>query len=173
MKYKITWETDYLRAELLEQQTPEELRSFLGAVFWASMERLQSRILICAGASTPLFAAESDEVLPYLKRIAWHGSNRIVVVAASGLRNEHLETRARQQGINLWSFPDEAAAIRWLRDRRRGYDRRRAPRRIGGGGEPRDGAASPSRMVEDRRRDQDRRQAQRRIVAEALRSPLM
>jgi hypothetical protein len=167
MRYLITLETDYLRAELLGQDTFEETRSFLHAVFWASIEHLRSHVLICARSTKPLFGADVEEVFPYMKRIAWYRSNKIALVGNAvppGLSSKHIETHAQRHGINLCSFPDEAAALRWFHDRRKRRERRYARRRIDAEGSSRDVAAGP-RPIEDRRRLQDRRSVARRAVS--------
>ncbi len=45
------------------------------------------------------------------------------------LSHEYIEVIARQRGLNVRSFRDEAAALAWLNDRRLQPDRRQQPER--------------------------------------------
>jgi len=161
LKYLMTLEAGYLRAELINQESRRQTRAFLHAVFRASLENLRSRVLIYVRSSKPLYLAGCVDVLPDMKRIAWYQSNKIAIVgnsASLGSPGDYIETRARQQGLNLSFFPDEAAALRWFHDRRQGS------RRVTDGNYRHDGAASLRRAIEDQRRGQDRRQAPRHTV---------
>jgi len=160
LKYLMTLEAGYLRAELINQESLRQTRAFVRAVFRASLENLRSRILIYVRSPKPLYLAGCVDVLPDMKRIAWYRSNKIAIVgnnASLGSPGD-IETRARQQGLNLSFFPDEAAALRWFHDRRQG------PRRVNDGNYRRDEAASPRRAIEDQRWGQDRRQAPPHVV---------
>jgi hypothetical protein len=131
MKYTITIEPDFLRAELRAHAGGADIRAFLHAVFWAGVQHLRSNVVIEVRSAAPLFADSSDpdplDVFPYVKRIAWYRTNRIALVQSAsqvGLPVEKIEAGARARRINLRCFEDEATALRWFHDRRV-QDRRR------------------------------------------------
>jgi len=160
LQYLISLEADYLRAELIDQESLRQTRVFLDAVFRTSLDNLRSRVLICARSPKPVRLARCVHVLPDMKGIAWYRPNKIAIVrnrASLDLPDKDIQRRARQRGLNLSFFPDEAAALRWFHDRRRG------PRRGSEADYSHDEAASSGGAVEDQRRQQDRRQAQRHI----------
>jgi hypothetical protein len=159
LRYLITLEPGYLRAELIDQGSLSQTRAFLHAVFRASLENVRSRVLIYARSPKPLHLAGCVDALPDMKRNAWYRSNKIAIVGNSarlGFPGNDIEARARQQGLNLSLFPDEGAALRWFHDRRQGS------RRAGDGNDRHDETA-PRPATEDQRQRQDRRQAPRHI----------
>jgi hypothetical protein len=160
LRYLISLEEGYLRAELIDQESLGQAKAFLRAVFRASLENVRSRVLICARSPKPLPLAGCIAALPDVKRNAWYRSNKIAIVGNSarlGFPGDDIEARARRQGLNLSLFPDEGAALRWFHDRRQGW------RRVDDGNHSHDEAA-PRPAIEDQRRRQDRRQAPRHIV---------
>ena len=160
LRYLISLEEGYLRAELIDQQSRGQTKSFLRAVFRASLENVRSRVLIYARSPKPFHLDRCIGALPDVKKNAWYRSNKIAIVskgARLGLPGDDIEARARRQGLNLSLFPDEAAALRWFHDRRQGW------RRVDDGNHSHDEAA-PRPAIEDQRRRQDRRQAPRHIV---------
>jgi hypothetical protein len=85
----------------------------------------------------------------YFRQIARTPRHRIALTAEGAdlqASHEYLELLARQRGVNVRSFRDEAEALRWLRDRRlqpdrrqreerrTGAERRQGPRRTAQGG---------------------------------------
>jgi hypothetical protein len=154
LRYLISLEEGYLRAELIDQKSLRQTKAFLRAVFQASLENVRSRVLIYARSPKPLHLDRCIGALPDVKKNAWYRSNKIAIVGNSaklGFPGIDIETRARQQGLNLSLFPDEGAALRWFHDRRQGS------RRAG-----HDEALRPA--IEDQRRREDRRQAPPHIV---------
>lgn len=169
MRYQITIEADYLRAELQALESREEIRAFVHAVFSASVEYLRALVLIDVRSEKPLFSEGSEEIFPYMKRIAWYQSNKIAVIGnalAPGISDMHIRKSAQQHGINLFGFPDEAEALRWLRDRRR-YERRSSGRRsMGLSSEGKN--VVPSQLLNDRRQRREQRQTSRRVNQEGF-----
>jgi hypothetical protein len=159
LRYLISLEEEYLRAELIDQESLRQTKAFLRAVFQASLENVRSRVLICARSPKPLPLAGCIAALPDVKRNAWYRSNKIAIVGNSarlGFPGDDIEARARGQGLNLSLFPDEAAALRWFHDRRQGS------RRVDDGNHGHDEALRPA--IEGQRRREDRRQAPLHIV---------
>jgi len=165
MKYAITVEPDFLRAELLEHRTAVEARAFMHAVFWATVQHLRSNVLVIVGSATPLFSDRSpsgdEDIFPYVKRIAWYRTNRIALVLpeateAGQLSAAEVESRGRQRRINLRTFSDQPSALQWFRDRR-SQDRRQAEVRLNARPTTPERHADHSRQILDRRHATDRR----------------
>ena len=128
MKYQFTMERGFLRADLLDRETAEETRAFLEAVVLASINHRCWRILVHVRLSKPLFTIERHGVLRTLKRIASDPAHKIALLGDTlelGMSHDYVSLLGRQQGICLRSFQSEAAAVEWLKDRRR--EERRQP----------------------------------------------
>ncbi len=161
MKYVLTLEAEFLKAELFERESLDDARAFLHSVFWASVQHLRANVLIDVRSEKPLFSSQDDEIFPFVRRLAWYRTNRIALIGnvqATELPNAEVESHAGDRGIRLRSFTDEASALKWFRDRR-GADRRQALIRL------RSKSSRPVRMapraegVSERRESRDRRQS--------------
>jgi len=129
MKYSISTEGGFVRAEMLDRETAEETRMFLHAVVSAVINLRCSRVLISVRLSKPLFTVERHGVLKLLKRIASDPTHKIALLGDTvelGMSHDYVSLLGRQQGISLRSFQMEAQAVEWLKDRRRGQERRQA-----------------------------------------------
>src|ERR1700704_3507209 len=130
MKYQITMERGFLRADLLDRETAEETRAFLQAVVLASVNHRCSRVLVHVRLSNPLFTVERHGVLRSFKKIASDPSHRIALLGDTlelGMSHDYVSLLGRQQGIRIRSFQREAEAVEWLKDRR--WEERREPGR--------------------------------------------
>ena len=130
--YKITAEPDYLRAELFERETVEETRAFLDAVVRDNANHRRSCILILVRASKPIFQVVPHGLMEHFEELSGTSPGRIALVGDTRdlhLSHEYIELIARQHGLNVRSFRDEAAALAWLNDRRDPQDRRQQPER--------------------------------------------
>ena len=144
MNYSISTENGFLRADLLERETADETRTFLQAVVLATVNHRCSRVLVHVRLSKPLFTVERHGVLRTLKRIASDPTHKIALLGDTlelGMSHDYVSLLGRQQGICLRSFQSEAAAVEWLKDRRR--EERRQPGQT---------AATPLERREDERR---------------------
>ena len=130
--YKITAEPGYLRAELFERETVEETRAFLDAVVRDNATHRRSRVLILVRASKSIFQVVAHGLMECFEELSATVPGQIALVGDTRdlrLSHEYIEVIARQHGLNVRSFPDEAAALAWLNDRRQPHDRRRQPER--------------------------------------------
>jgi len=130
--YKITAEPDYLRAELFERETVEETRAFLDAVVRSNANHRRSRVLILVRASKSIFQVVAHGLMECFEELSATKPGQIALVGDTRdlrLSHEYIEVIARQRGLNVRSFRDEAAALAWLNDRRQQHDRRRQPER--------------------------------------------
>ena len=58
MRLKIVRETDYLRVELQDRQTPEEMRGAISAILAQCRAQGVSSVLVSTRASRPLFKVQ-------------------------------------------------------------------------------------------------------------------
>ena len=133
MAYRITVEADFVRAELAHRETVEETRDFLQALLRYSES--YTSLLIQVRNSKPVFHVERHGLLEYFRQIARTPAHRIALVAEGAdlqASHDYLELLARQRGVNVRSFRDEAEALHWLRDRRQQQDRRQRDERRAG-----------------------------------------
>ena len=129
MEYQISTENGFLKAELLDRETADETRQFLQSVVLASVNHRCSRVLVSVRLSKPLFTIERNGVLRTLKRIAADPTHKIALLGDTvelGMSHDYVSLLGRQQGICLRSFHREAQAVEWLKDRRRGEERRQS-----------------------------------------------
>src|SRR5262245_49429274 len=135
MYYEVAPEPGYLRTTLFSRETVEEMREFIRAVIEANREHQREAILMDIRASRPIFHSEPNGFLNYLRTLIAGSSWRIALLGDDPelrLSHEYLALLGRQRGITIWSFRDEAAALRWLTNRRHRDERRqRVDRRQG------------------------------------------
>jgi len=127
MQYKIAMESGFLRADLLERETAEEMRRFLRAVVFESVRHGCPRVLVHVRSSKTLFTVEKFGVLETFKRLASDPAHKIAFVGDTvemGMSHDYVALLARQQGITLRNFHNESQAVEWVRDRRRPEERR-------------------------------------------------
>jgi len=120
MLYKITIEADHLRAELFNRETMEETRVFLQIVASSAVKHVRPGILISVRSSNPVFTVERSGFLVYFKRVAEDPEHRIALLGDSeelGISHQYVELIGRQHGLNVQSFRDEGAALRWIRNK--------------------------------------------------------
>jgi hypothetical protein len=135
MRYRITVERDYLRAELFNRETAQETREFLVAVGAEARKHQRHQLLISVHASRAIFKVEAYGALDYFAQLGGLSRYRIALTADSDelrFAQQYLESLARQRAVNVRSFRSEQAALDWLRDRRWMPDRRQAQRQFPG-----------------------------------------
>jgi len=131
MKYQITVEPGYLRADLYYRKTAAETREFLDAVAAEGIKHQRWRILISVHASRSIFTVEKygissflDLAVRYAEKIALHADAIELHIA-----HDYIALLARARGINVRTFRNEAAAIEWLKDQRYRSERRQRTER--------------------------------------------
>ena len=136
MRYEITVEPDYLKADLFDRKTAGETREFLVAVAAEARKHQRMRILLSIHASRALFKVAQYGILDYFKelgglpkkyRVALTGDSEVIRIS-----QQYIESLARQHSLNVRSFQSEQAALNWLRDRRWLPDRRERHERFEG-----------------------------------------
>ncbi len=135
MRYEITVEPDYLKADLFDRKTAGETREFLVAVAAEARKHQRMRILLSIHASRALFKVAQYGILDYFKELGALSRYRIALTGDSEelrISQDYVESLARQYGLNVRSFQSEQAALNWLRDRRWPPDRRQREERFEG-----------------------------------------
>lgn len=130
MLCEITLERGYLKAELFDRQTAEEMRTALAAVAAEARKLGCSRILVSVHASRTIFKVDESGLLDCFRELAAASQCRVALTADSEelrLSHEYMASVAQGAGINVRSFPSQQAALGWLRDRRWLPDRRLRP----------------------------------------------
>ena len=163
MGYRITAEPDILRAELFDRETVEETQTFLRAVVREGGKYRRSGILILVRSSKPIFQVVPHRLIEYFEELSASSPRRIALVGdTKDLRMSHdyIELLARQQGLEVRSFPDETAALLWLKHQRQRQDRRQQ-----GGMDRRE--SQERRQRQERRAQNERRSRERRASSES------
>ena len=117
MLYKITIESDYLRAELFNRETMEETRAFLQIVASSAAAHGRSRVLMSVRSSNSIFTVERSGFLSYFKKLTADPEHKIALLGDSeelGISHQYVELIGRQHGANVQAFRDEAAALQWI-----------------------------------------------------------
>ena len=117
MLYKIAIEPGYLKAELFNRETMGQTREFLQLVAEAAMKHGRSRVLISVRSSNPVFTVERSGFLAYFRKLSADPSHKIALLGDSeelGISHQYIELIARQHGVRVKSFREEASALRWF-----------------------------------------------------------
>jgi hypothetical protein len=117
MRYKIEAREGYLRAEMIERETPQETREFALAAHAAMVEKGISRVVAIVRASRPIFRVEEYQLTELLKLTSGVAEARLALVSDSpevAAAHQYVELIASQKGIALRAFASEAEAVQWL-----------------------------------------------------------
>jgi|SRR5882672_8044839 len=115
--YRVSAEQGYLRAELFNRQTAEETKEFLETVLASALQHRLPLVLICVRNSAPIFTVERYGFSRYLD-LAFESKYKIALVGDTlelRIAHQYIATMARIRGVKLRAFPEESAAIGWLR----------------------------------------------------------
>jgi len=115
--HRISAEPGYLRSELFDRRTVDETRKFLEVVLAEALKHRIPQVLICVRNSIPIFTVERYGFSHYLD-LAFESKYKIALVGDSlelRIAHQYVATMARMRGVKLRAFPEEAAAIAWLK----------------------------------------------------------
>jgi hypothetical protein len=118
MRYVITVQPSYLKADLHDRQTAEETREFLEAVAREGIQNEKWRVLVSVHDSAPIFTVEKYGLSSFIE-VAQKYAEKIALVADSRevrMAHEYAAVLVRLAGINVKTFREEAPAIAWLED---------------------------------------------------------
>jgi hypothetical protein len=106
----------YIRAAVEGRDSAEQMREFLLAVHAASKQHDCARIVISIRRSRAVFKPEDYGLNGYVNELVTPACQIALVGDTEDVRsaNEYIELVARQQGMNVRAFRDEAAAVRWV-----------------------------------------------------------
>jgi len=127
MLCEITVEAGYLKVDLFNRHTAEEMRDALAAIATEARKHRRSQILISVHASSPIFKVEQYGLPDYFRELGETSKCRIALTGDSRelrLSQQYIASVAQRNGVNLRSFSDEPAALQWFKDRRWLQDRR-------------------------------------------------
>lgn len=119
MRSKIVVEKDYVRAEIIGRETADETGQFLKALSAAVLEHGRSRVLVVVRESRAIFKVEDYGLSEYFKAMTGQARARVALVGDSSesfAAHGYIELLARQRGLSVRAFRDEAAALEWLRE---------------------------------------------------------
>jgi hypothetical protein len=132
MQHWITTEHGHLKAKLFNRESAEEMLEFIRAVALENQNLRLATVLMDIRGSRPLFHFSGNGFLDDLKRLSAEPACRIALLGDTvelRLSNDYLALLARQQGLNVRSFRNELAALKWLSERRSRQERRRESER--------------------------------------------
>ncbi len=115
---KIVLENDHLRAEMHGRETAAETATFIKEAAGAALKHGHTRVLIVVRESRAIFKVEDYGLSEYFKAMAERTGYRIALVGDSSesyAAHGYIEVLARQRGLAVRAFRDEAAALQWLR----------------------------------------------------------
>jgi hypothetical protein len=116
MRFSVEPRQGYLYAALEGRDTAAQMREFLLAVHAASKQHDCAKIVISIRRSRAVFKPEDYGLNSYVNELVTPACQIALVADTEELNsaNEYIELVARQQGVNVRAFRDEAAAVRWL-----------------------------------------------------------
>jgi len=119
VRSRIAVEKEYLRAEMIGRETAEETAAFLKEVLAALREHKLARLLMVVRESRAIFKVEDYGLSEYFKAMTGESRARVALVGDSSesfAAHGYIELLARQRGLAVRAFRDEAAALEWLRE---------------------------------------------------------
>ena len=135
MAFRITAESNYLRAQLTDRKTVEETQAFLRAVVRENAKHRKSSVLLLIRLSKPVFQVAAHGLIEHIEEISMTPAGcRIAVVGDTRdlqISHEYIELLAQQRNLKVRSFKNETAALQWLKDQRKTTDRRQRRERRG------------------------------------------
>ena len=117
MRYRISMETGYLRAELFDRTTAEETHEFLEAILASAAEHDATRLLVSVFSSRPIFKVDQYGLMDYFSKAVEKSPHRIAMVGDTPeirLSQKYIEFLAWQRGVTLKTFGNEEGAVLWL-----------------------------------------------------------
>ena len=116
MQFRVEPRSGYIRAAVEGRDTAEQMREFLLAVHAASKQHDCARIVISIRRSRAVFKPEDYGLNGYVNELVTPACQIALVGDTQEINsaNEYIELVARQQGVNVRAFRDEAAAVRWV-----------------------------------------------------------
>ena len=118
LRTKVVVESDHVRAEVHGRETAEETTLFLREAAEAALKHERRRILLVVRESRAIFKVEEFNLSEYFKAMVERPGYRIALVGDSSevhAAHGYIEVLARQRGLAVRAFREEATALKWLR----------------------------------------------------------
>ena len=164
MVYRITVAADFLRAELFDRETADEVKSFLRIAADVCEKNQRTCILLRIDSMTPMFQEDPYELFRYIGSLPLPPSWKIALVGDTTdfqATHESVEAVAGKFRLNLWTFQNESQALLWFRDWRQRGERRKSRERR----QLRNRHASKAAHSQQDRRDRPERRLRTAIAA--------
>lgn len=119
MRFTIHHVGPYLRGDLHDRVTGEETDEFLQAVAASALESGHDRILLSVHTSRAIFRVDKFRLAHHMEVVRSRPAHRIAIVADDWevhLAQQYIATLARQKGLQVEAFREEAPAVAWLED---------------------------------------------------------
>lgn len=110
----------YLKAEMVERDTPAETEEFVRALVAEIRARRADRVLVSTRRSRPVFKVEDWKLSAALDQVMGIPGLRVAFVSDTrelAMSQEYIALLARQRGLEFRVFPGEPAAAEWLLQR--------------------------------------------------------
>jgi len=117
LRSRIVVEKDYVRAEVIGRETAGETAQFLKELAAVVREHERVRVLVVVRESRAIFKVEDYGLSDYFKTMAAQPGARVALVGDSSesyAAHGYIELLARQRGLAVRAFRDEAEALEWL-----------------------------------------------------------
>ena len=117
MRYRFSFDGECLRAELIGRETVAETVEFIQRLAAEAEKTGATRALIWVRRSRPIFRVEQYRLSEQFRLIAASRDARVALLGDSDeLRasHEYIEVLAKQSGVAVRAFREEAAARDWL-----------------------------------------------------------
>ena len=117
MRYTIEVGPNYIKAEMVDRDTAEETKQFVGAILDALREHNLLRVLVSIRSSRPVYKVESWNLSGALDQVMTMKGLKVAFVADSkelAMSQQYIELLAQQRGLAFKTFRTEKAAADWL-----------------------------------------------------------
>ncbi len=116
MRYRFSFDGECLRAELVGRETVAETVEFIQALAAEADKTGANRALIWVRRSRPIFRVEQYQISQIFEKLGNRASRVALLADSKELRasHEYIEVLAKQYGVAVRVFHDEAVAREWL-----------------------------------------------------------
>jgi hypothetical protein len=117
VEYKIEILPGYIRAEMVERDTAEEIAEFVQALLATLRTQAAARVLISTRKSRPVFKVEQWKLSETLGELMGMSGVRVAFIADTreiAMSQEYIALLGRQRGLQFETFDSEPAAVAWL-----------------------------------------------------------
>ena len=117
MRYTIEPQSGYLKAEMVERETPAETAEFTQAIVAAMRTHQIYRVLVSIRSSRPVFKVEEWKLSQTLDLLMSTPGIHVAFISDTRelkMSQDYIALLARQRGLAFETFATEEAAVAWL-----------------------------------------------------------